>query len=135
MKMPVNTEEKRKLNKQGFKVVDERFDPEPKPKKPKKSKVAKKVAEQYNGGISPFYVVIMAYLPIDLMTSELRNSRRLKVTDDNLVTVIELMMLANVQSESQNNSIINELKLLNARFEEAFNTGLEEKDCETLRSF
>ena len=45
MKMPVSTEEKRKLNKQGFRVVDERFDPEPKPKKPKKSKVAKKVAE------------------------------------------------------------------------------------------
>ena len=72
----------------------------------------------------------MAYLPIDLMTSELRGDRRLKVSDDSLATVIELMMLANAQNESQNNLIISELKLLNARFEEAFNTGLEEKDCE-----
>lgn len=42
MKMPISLEEKRKLNKEGFKVVDEKF--APKEEKPKR-KVAKKKAE------------------------------------------------------------------------------------------
>ena len=35
--MPVSTEEKRALNKQGFKVVDAKFDPAPQ-KKPEEEK-------------------------------------------------------------------------------------------------
>lgn len=38
VKMPISFEEKRKLNKQGFKVVDAKFDPDPKPKKAKAKK-------------------------------------------------------------------------------------------------
>ena len=45
LKMPVSFEEKRKLNKQGYKVVDEKFNPEPAAEKPKKRKVAKKTTE------------------------------------------------------------------------------------------
>ena len=45
MKMPVSIEEKRKLNKEGFKIIDEKFNPDPKPEKPKKAKVAKKTSK------------------------------------------------------------------------------------------
>ena len=44
VKMPISIEEKRALNKQGFKVVDAKFDPSPEaPKeKPKRKPRAKK---------------------------------------------------------------------------------------------
>ncbi len=69
-------------------------------------------------------------LPEDLLTSDIENERRLKVSsasdiDTNSITA---QLLSSVVST--NRDVLAQLKLLNARVEEAFNTGIEGKDCE-----
>ena len=65
-------------------------------------------------------------LPEDLLTSKIEGERKLKVDAD----LAAQLAVAFIESESTNAKMLTQLKLLNARFEEAFNTGLEEKDCE-----
>ena len=75
-------------------------------------------------------------MPIDLMTSELRNERRLKVEAEILAETggsLELLLLRLISvssSENQSERILEQLKLLNLRFEETFNTGLNESDLD-----
>lgn len=42
VKMPISIEEKKELNKQGFKVIDAKFDPSPKLDEPAKPKAKRK---------------------------------------------------------------------------------------------
>lgn len=63
-------------------------------------------------------------LPEDLLTSDVEGERKLKV-DANLS---EQLATALIESESTNQKILEQLLLLNSRFEEAFNTGLTEAD-------
>lgn len=69
----------------------------------------------------------MSYLPIDLMTSEIRAKRRLKVEASDAGEL--LMLNAKIDGLQSLFSSVNEnLELLNARFEEAFNTGVSKED-------
>ena len=74
----------------------------------------------------------MAYLPIDLMTSELRNDRRLKVQTEQDPDVEfktpTYSLLANLLDV--NTEILNQLRLLNVRFEEMSETHINEQDIE-----
>jgi hypothetical protein len=69
----------------------------------------------------------MSYLPIDLMTSELRAFRRLKVETSDAGELLKLN--AKVDGlQSLFKSVNENLELLNAKFEEAFNTGITKED-------
>ena len=69
----------------------------------------------------------MGYLPIDLMTSEVRAKRRLKVEGSDAGELLKLN--ARVDALQSLFSSVNEnLELLNARIEEAFNTGISKED-------
>ncbi len=69
----------------------------------------------------------MPYLPIDLMTSERRAYRRLKVEASDAGELLKLN--AKVDGlQSLFESVNENLELLNARFEEAFNTGISKED-------
>ena len=69
----------------------------------------------------------MAYLPFDLMTNDVKDSRRLKV-ESVVVDLQKQLAETLITSESTNKMILEQLRLLNNRFEEAFNTGLNEVD-------
>ena len=64
-------------------------------------------------------------IPSDLLTSDYADKRRLKVDD---AALIQQVIEASVQASSINREILEQMKLLNARFEEAFNTKLNEGD-------
>ena len=72
----------------------------------------------------------MGYQPIDLMTSEKVNDRRLKVEAEIISSEALILFVAQslITVESQNSQIIDELKLLNMRIEEAFNTKIKAGD-------
>jgi hypothetical protein len=65
-------------------------------------------------------------LPDDLLTSKVYGERRIKVDAD-----VELQLIkAMIGLESSNSKILEQMKLLNIRFEEAFDTKLTEADNE-----
>lgn len=69
-------------------------------------------------------------LPEDLLTSKTEGSRSIKVSslsDSDTNSIIAALLS---QISSSINDIRGQLKLLNARFEEAFKTRLEGKDIE-----
>lgn len=69
-------------------------------------------------------------IPNDLLTNEKVNDRRLKVSNaDDLNTNSITAKLLN-EVVSTNRQILAQLKLLNARTEEAFNTKIEDIDIE-----
>lgn len=69
-------------------------------------------------------------LPEDLLTNKIEGERKVKVSslsDSDTNSIIAALLS---QISSSNNDIRDQLKLLNARFEEAFNTRLEGEDIE-----
>lgn len=67
-------------------------------------------------------------LPEDLLTSKTIGERELKVslTDANQTT--RIMISAITKMAEQNLELLNEIKLLNARLESAFETGIKSGD-------
>lgn len=67
-------------------------------------------------------------LPSDMVTSEIIGDRKLKVSIENLNQLGDLLSMSFAKMHEQNTLIINELKLLNLRFEEMANTNLTHRD-------
>ena len=67
-------------------------------------------------------------LPNDTLTSEIVNERSFKVALQNLGEISDSLAIVLAKTHEQNDSIINELKLLNLRFEEMANTRINEND-------
>ena len=67
-------------------------------------------------------------LPNDTLTSDVINERAFKVSIENLSAVGSVLAARLIEMESMNNEILEQMKLLNNRFEETFNTGLNETD-------
>lgn len=67
-------------------------------------------------------------IPSDTLTGDKIGERAYKVAIDNMVELNTSLALTVIELESSNKRILEQLKLLNDRFEEAFNTGLTEID-------
>tara|TARA_R110002096_G_scaffold428601_1_gene640516 strand:- start:163 stop:405 length:243 start_codon:yes stop_codon:yes gene_type:complete len=70
-------------------------------------------------------------IPSDTLTSDKVGERAYKVSLDNqeiVSSLVEALTLATLKVESQNTDIIEQLKLLNLRFEEAFDTKMNAED-------
>lgn len=67
-------------------------------------------------------------IPNDTLTSDIVNERSFKVSIDNLTELYQLTAASLVDSNSVNKKILEQLRLLNNRFEEAFNTKISEID-------
>ena len=69
-------------------------------------------------------------LPNDLLTDEVVNERKLKVSNDNDRNTDSITASLLNEISVTNKGILSQLILLNARIEEAFNTKIKEMDIE-----
>ena len=67
-------------------------------------------------------------LPKDLLTSKFEGARSLKVSINEVGELLKTLTLALIESESVNHELLSEVKLLNSRIEEAFNTKIQAGD-------
>lgn len=66
----------------------------------------------------------------DLLTSEKIGDRKFKVSVENLSEIGKLLTISLLKTHEQNDLIIQELKLLNLRFEEMAETKITKDDIE-----